>query len=109
MRERLAHVAGRGISGQGHARLSRGGYRLTRHGLDQIFKRLRERTGIERCYPHLLRHTFAIWSLRSGMNVYALQAIMGHSDLDTLKKYLKVVEADVENEHGKYGAVDNML
>lgn len=68
-----------------------------------------KRTGIEHCHPHTFRRTFALWSLRAGMDVYALQVIMGHSDLSMLRKYLALVEKDLEDALRKHGAVDNML
>jgi site-specific recombinase XerD len=43
------------------------------------------------------------------MNIYALQQIMGHSDLSVLRRYLALVEEDLEEAHHKYGAVDSML
>jgi site-specific recombinase XerD len=43
------------------------------------------------------------------MNIYALQRVMGHADLAMLRRYLALVEQDLEDAHRKYGAVDNML
>ncbi len=43
------------------------------------------------------------------MKIYALQQIMGHSDLSILRKYLALVEEDLQDAHRKHGAVDNML
>ena len=43
------------------------------------------------------------------MNIYALQQMMGHTDLTTLQRYLALVEADIEQAHRNHGAVDNML
>ena len=43
------------------------------------------------------------------MSVYHLQAIMGHSDLQVLRRYLDLVESDAQEAHRRFGAVDNML
>jgi site-specific recombinase XerD len=43
------------------------------------------------------------------MNVYALQQIMGHSDLAMLRRYLALVERDLQDAHKQHRAVDNML
>lgn len=83
--------------------------RLKTNGLLLLCRRLGERAGVEHCHPHTFRRTFALWSLRAGMNIYALQQIMGHSDLEVLRKYLALVEEDLEDAHRKHGAVDNML
>ncbi len=85
------------------------GERLTDYGLRQLFQRLGKRAGVKHCHPHTFRRSFALWSLRAGMNIYALQQIMGHSDLAILRRYLALVEEDLKEAHKKYGAVDNML
>jgi site-specific recombinase XerD len=38
--------------------------------------------------PHRFRRTFALLSLRNGMNVYARQRIIGHAGLFVLRRYL---------------------
>ena len=85
------------------------GARLTAYGLRLLLRRLGKRADVEHCHPHTFRRTFALWSLRAGMNVYALQQIMGHSDLTILRRYLALVEQDLAEAHRKHGAVDNML
>ena len=41
-----------------------------------------EMAGIQKkVHPHLLRHSYATWALRRGMNPLQLQRILGHSDL----------------------------
>ena len=85
------------------------GARLTAYGLRLLLRRLGKRADVEHCHPHTFRRTFALWSLRAGMNVYALQQIMGHSDLSILRRYLALVEQDLAEAHKRHGAVDNML
>jgi site-specific recombinase XerD len=87
----------------------RTGERLTAHGLASVLRDLGKRADVEHCHPHTFRRTFALWSLRAGMNVYALQQIMGHSDLSILRRYLALVEQDLAEAHKRHGAVDNML
>jgi len=43
------------------------------------------------------------------MNLYALQQIMGHSDLTVLRRYLALVENDLQAAHRTHGPVDHML
>ena len=83
--------------------------RLTDSGLRLMLRRLGRRAEVDHCNPHTFRRSFALWSLRAGMNIYALQQIMGHSDLSILRRYLALVEEDLHDAHQKHGAVDNML
>lgn len=85
------------------------GERLTTWGLRQILDRLSLRTGVKPVNPHTFRRTFALWSLRAGMDLVRLAAIMGHSDLKVLQRYLRVVEQDLRAAHDAHGAVDTQL
>jgi site-specific recombinase XerD len=82
---------------------------LTPHGLLQVCRRLGKRAEVEGCHPHKFRRTAAIWSLRAGMDLIRLAAMMGHEDLKTLRGYLKLVESDLQTAHKEHGAVDSML
>jgi integrase/recombinase XerD len=48
---------------------------------------------------HATRHTFATGYLRRGGNVFALQRVMGHSDLETTKRYAHMTTADLQAMH----------
>lgn len=86
-----------------------GGGHLVVSGLQTMLVRLGQQAGVAHCHPHTFRRTFALWSLRAGMNIYALQQIMGHSDLAVLRRYLALVEEDLHEAHREHGAVDRML
>ncbi len=85
------------------------GERLTPNGLLLLCRRLGKRANVDHCHPHTFRRTFALWSLRAGMSIFALQQIMGHSDLAMLRRYLALVEEDLADAHRQHGAVDTML
>jgi|WetSurMetagenome_2_1015567.scaffolds.fasta_scaffold46247_3 site-specific recombinase XerD len=82
---------------------------LTLSGLEKFCDCLEERSGVAHCHPHTFRRSFALWSLRAGMNVYALQRLMGHCDLTVLRRYLALVEQDLADTHRQHGAVYSML
>jgi len=52
-------------------------------------------------HPHTFRHSYAIFALKSGVNIRALQKILGHSDLNTTAVYLNIVGQDIKDEHKK--------
>ena len=58
-------------------------------GLQEV--KLKDKAGKDRhrIHPHLLRHSFAIWSLDSGVPVGDLQDQLGHASLATTGIYLK--------------------
>jgi integrase/recombinase XerD len=78
------------------------GMRLTPMGLRSIFERLGKRAG-EKISPHALRRSFAIASLRQGMNLIALQRLMGHADVSTTGVYVQYVSEDLITEHRAHG------
>lgn len=48
---------------------------------------------------HATRHTFATAYLRKGGNVFSLQRVMGHSDLETTRRYAHMTTADLQAVH----------
>jgi integrase/recombinase XerD len=48
---------------------------------------------------HATRHTFATGYLRRGGNVFLLQKVMGHSDLETTKRYAHMTTQDLQAVH----------
>lgn len=84
------------------------GERLTTWGVTLILRRMGERAGVH-AHPHMLRRTFAIASLRAGMDVARVAALLGHSDLATVRRYLDLVDDDLADAHREHGAVDSLL
>jgi integrase/recombinase XerC len=58
-------------------------------GLAQVFKTLKNRAGFKdvRCSPHTFRHTFATMMLENGAGEFEVQALLGHSKLDMIRRY----------------------
>lgn len=49
--------------------------------------------------PHVFRHTFATTGIKRGMPLERLQALMGHSKLETTMIYAKLDFTDIQKEH----------
>jgi site-specific recombinase XerD len=87
--------------------ISRTGDRLTGTGVLLIFRRLSKETGIH-ITPHALRRTFVILSLRSGMDVLHLQALLGHATLDMVQHYAQMEDTDLLQAHGQYSPIEGL-
>jgi integrase/recombinase XerD len=79
---------------------------LTRDVLWKLVHRIGERAGVE-ANPHKFRHTFATHYLRNGGDLFTLQALLGHTSLEMVQRYAKIVSADCAREHEKADPVDN--
>ncbi len=63
-------------------RLGEGYAPLTRTGVVQLLRVLADRARVDKhVHPHVLRHSFATYSLTRGMNPVQLAQILGHSSL----------------------------
>ena len=84
------------------------GYRLTSHNFQEGFRKYARKIGVA-ITPYHLRHTFALWFIRNGGNVFALQKIMGHSKLDMTQVYVNLVQADIKGQHEKATPLNNLF
>jgi site-specific recombinase XerD len=84
------------------------GKRLSHNGLRSALLSIGKRANIH-ITPHALRRTFATLSLRAGMNLIQLQAILGHSSLDMTQKYIQMLDEDLVNAHKSFGPIDSFL
>jgi len=81
---------------------------ISRMTVTLIFRRLKDKIGIHRLRPHLLRHTFATMYLENGGNIFSLQAILGHTSLVMVKRYLHLSQSKVLRDFHKFSPMDNL-
>ena len=86
---------------------TKAGGRFTGDRFLQLFRRLSKKKGIN-LSPHALRRTFVILSLRAGMDVLHLQALLGHSSLDMVSYYAQMEDCDLIQAHRQYSPIDNL-
>lgn len=85
------------------------GQHLKPNGLLQLLRRLERKSGVANVHPHTFRRTFALWSLRAGMDIVRLAALLGHSDLTVVRQYLAIVEDDLQDAHEQHNGLDLLL
>jgi integrase/recombinase XerD len=74
--------------------------------LRSIIRNLGIRAGVKNCHPHRFRHTFAIEYLRNGGDPFTLQSLLGHSSIDMVQHYLRIMELDRKAAHSRASPVD---
>ena len=85
------------------------GRRFTYWILVKVIRRRAEKAGVPAPALHAFRRAFALASLRNGMDVYSLQRLMGHADLEVLRRYLALESSDLVRAHKEAGPVDRWL
>jgi integrase/recombinase XerD len=83
---------------------------ITREGIKMLFRRIKLRAGFtdRRVHPHLFRHTFAVRYLMNGGDVFTLQELLGHEDMETIRNYMHLADANVQAQKRKFSPGDQI-
>lgn len=79
-------------------------YSALRDLIDAVSKK----AGVETPTIHSFRRTFAITMLRNGTDIFTLQRLMGHADLQILRRYLRQNITDLKAAHDKFSPVASL-
>jgi len=85
---------------------TREGTAMQRTGLRLLIFRIGQRAGVPDAGVHRFRHTFAVNFLRNGGNLLALQDLLGHEQMDTVRIYAKQAEIDLERQQKSASPAD---
>ena len=70
-------------------------------------QRIADVAGVRGATIHRFRHTFGITFLRNGGSVLALQALLGHERMETVRIYAKLAEVDLQQAQRSASPADN--
>jgi site-specific recombinase XerD len=74
----------------------RRGQPITRFAVASACEKARRRSGISKpITPHSLRHAFAVHLLETGTDVRTIQLLLGHRNLTTTARYLRIAASTV--------------
>jgi integrase/recombinase XerD len=86
---------------------TKNGNAFSPNGLRSLLLRVGKKAGIH-LSPHALRRTFATLSLQNGMDIVSLQTLLGHSSLETTRRYIQWLDADLLEAHRLHSPVDHL-
>ncbi|HHV61218.1 MAG TPA: tyrosine-type recombinase/integrase [Firmicutes bacterium] len=59
--------------------------------------------------PYMLRHSFAIETLRGGANAFVVQAMLRHSTMNMTRRYVNLVESDLREAMAKANPLNKLM
>jgi len=77
---------------------------LSRRQIERLIAKYGEQIGLEKDkrHPHVLRHTHAVYALKSGIDLRTLQQNLGHSSIEVTAIYLTMDIDDRKEEYSKH-------
>ncbi|WP_410515085.1 tyrosine-type recombinase/integrase [Paenibacillus sp. BR2-3] len=85
--------------------------KLSTDAVKSIFKRLKEAMNFKdeiRLSAHTFRHTFAMKMLMNGCDIFTLQKMLRHSQLNITQRYLSIWGTALRSQNALYNPLNNM-
>lgn len=76
--------------------------------IQDTYNRAFKKADIDKSSTHVLRHTFAVRFLAQTKDIYALQRVLGHTDLKVTQVYAKYTNDSVREAFELFSGVDNV-
>jgi integrase len=91
----LVSILARHVQGRkgGPVFMLRDGQRMTENALWRTVQRVSAVSGVD-VHPHMLRHTYAMRTLRATGDVWAVKQLLGHASVQTTEAYLETLALD---------------
>ena len=85
------------------------GKQLTRDGTTTIISKFHRSRGVERTSCHAYRHTFAKKWILNGGDIFRLQKILGHSNVEMVKNYVEMFSNDLQQDFDTFNPLENFI
>jgi integrase/recombinase XerD len=82
--------------------ISKQGKPYCRFSFYRLINKMAKKAGLPKISPHQLRHSFATHLLEGGANLRSVQMMLGHSNLSTTERYLKVEDRRLHEVHERF-------
>lgn len=80
-----------------------------RTSYQQMIRNYNISRNVNKTSAHLFRHTFAKKWILAGGDIFRLQKILGHSDLEITKEYLQMFGQDLQMDFERFNPLDNIV
>jgi len=77
-------------------------FNIRKTTIDKICKRLKPYYKKANLHPHIFRVSLAVHLLKKGVDLRKIQKILGHKNIQTTAKYLKLKEEDIIEGYNNY-------
>lgn len=78
------------------------GGQMSRQGFWKVLKSYGKKAGIQtEITPHTLRHSLAIHLMSNGIDIQAVQEMLGHSDVSSTQVYVQMINNQIRNDYKK--------
>lgn len=82
--------------------------RLTYWGLNEMIRRRAKMAGVEKPGLHDFRRAFCLALLRQGVDIVSISRLMGHADINLVRRYAKQTDQDLSGVHQRNSPVELM-
>lgn len=60
-------------------------------------------------YPYALRHCFALMYFRNGGHAFELQKMLGHSEMNLIRRYVNFTGQDLKDSHRTASPLNSLV